>query len=503
MTVRLLRTLDQLFTRDDGRISPDEAGQLVDASRDHGTVAADERAELETVATAPRTTLAARNVIETFLAQPAPTVAPPLTSITGYDPSQFGDDRLVLGPDGSARGSSSVTPYSRSYAAVKEGPMLHAHGSKAPHSSILTDEENAHALAQKPAAALDAMAKARGVSLPSGFVALANAKTSFDPTAPFWWGKCHAWAWAALSTELSARVDVGGPEGQRGLWLSGQWLSRADLGNFLMGVADTIAIADENVLFEQPVTPMDLLHASAQFLLEGGGGLVADIHNDDAHGGDREVWNQPFIAADVDTRTLSGEGAAAVLALARQDGKQGTTVKHVHLVGRYGNERSNDWEGAPGLASKSWNVYAVTDAAGTVIAAYAADDARLEGAPGLPTRASHELPEYLWKPSLQNVEDALSGTPNRNIDADTLSREYRFFVSTVLARGVPGVMRARFEADVASLQGGRLNAPSVARLLRDYPGVSEAYSEAQWERAFGSRGLSRVAFGAGGSANEI
>lgn len=496
MTVRTLRTLDQLFTRDDGRLGPEEATQLVDSSRDHGAVSADERAELHTISTSSRTTLAARDVIESFLAQPAPVAPPPLASITGDDPGKFGDDRLVLGPDGAMRGTSGATPYSRSYLPVKDGPMREAHGSKAPHSSVLTEEENAQAREQKPAAALDAMAKARGVPLTRGFEALAEAKTSYDPSAPFWWGKCHAWAWAALSTELSARVDVGGPEGQRGLWLSGQWVSRADLGNFLMGVADTIAIADEQALFKERVTPMELLHASAQYLLDGGGGVVADIHNDEAHGGDREVWNQPFVAADVDTKTVIGEGAAAVLELARQDGKQGVVVKHVHLVGRYGNEQSNAWEGPWASASRSWNVYAVTDAHGTVIAAYNADDPRLEGARGLPTRASHELPEYFWKPSLDAVEDAFSGERNRSIDADTLSREYRFFVGTVLARGVPGAMRSRFEADVAALQAGPLRAPVIARLLQEYPGVSEAYSAEQWERAFGSRGLSRVAFGA-------
>lgn len=495
MTVRNLRTLDQLFIRDDGQLGPDEAKQLVDASRDHGAAADDERTELHTIATSSRTTLAARNVIETFLAQPAPIDPPPLASITGNDPAGFGDDRLVLGPDGSMIGTSSVTPHTRSYDAVKDGPMRLAHGSKAPHSSVLTDEENTRAHAQLPGAALDEMAKERGVTLPAGFTALADAKTSYDPNAPSWWGKCHAWAWSALSTELSARVDVGGPEGQRGLWLSGQWISRADLGNFLMGVADTIAIADEQELFKEKLTPMDLLHASAQYLLTGGGGAVADIHNDAAHGGDREVWNQPFVAADLDTTTLSGEGAAAVLTLAREDGKQGANVKHVHLVGRYGNEQSDAWEGAWGTASRSWNVYAVTDAQGTVIAAYMADDPRLENARGLPTRASHELPEYFWKPTLDSVEDAFTGAPNRSIDADKLSREYRFFVGTVLAKGVPGAMRSRFEAEVAALQSGPLRAPVIAHLLQEYPGISEAYTAEQWERSFGTRGLSRVAFG--------
>ncbi|MDP1823457.1 MAG: hypothetical protein Q8L48_09450 [Archangium sp.] len=493
MSVRTLRTLNELYTRDDGRLEPDEAQRLVDASRDERSVTEEERTQLRLVASSPRTTLGARNVIEAFLVAPAP--ATPLAVLPGTDASTFDDDRLVLGPDGSTRGASGVTPYTRSYAAVREGPMRVAHGSRPPSSTVLTGEEHESASTQPPAEALDAMARARGASLGAGFVAMANAKGAYDPTAPAWWGKCHAWAWSALSAELSARVDVGGPEGQRGLWLSGHWVSRADLGNFLMGVADTIALGEGNQLFRVPVTPTDLLQATAQFLLDGGGGVVADIHNDAVHGGDREVWNQPFVAADVDTQTLSGPGAEAVLGLARADGKSGTTVKHVHLVGRYGNERSNDWEGPAGMASRSWNVYAVTDASGAVVAAYLADDERLEGATGLPTRASHELPEYFWKPTLRSIDAGLEGSGLRAIDADPLAKEYRFFVGTVLTRGVPGSMRAAFEAEVNALPPGFIQAKDVAALLQAYSGVSEAYSPEQWDRAFASRGLSAKAFG--------
>ncbi len=495
MSVRTLRTLNEVFTRDDDHLAPDEAQRLVDASRDLHAVTDDERKELQTIAASSRTTPTARNVIESFLAQPASNLAAPLRAITGPDVSSFDDDRLLLGPDGSLRGNSGVTPYTRSYDPVHEGPMRVAHGSRPPVSSLLTVSEYATASTQTPAAALDAMARDRKATLGAGFVALANSRSSFDPQAPSWWGKCHAWAWSALSAELSARVDVGGPEGQRGLWLSGHWISRADLGNFLMGVADTIALAEGNTLFQVPVTPMDLLQGTAQFLLDGGGGVVADIHNDAAHGGDREVWNQPFVAADVDTKTLSGEGAAAVLALATADGRAGVQVKHVHLVGRYGNERSNDWEGPWGSESRSWNVYAVTDSTGAVVTAYMADDPRLEGARGLPTRASHELPEYLWKPTLRSVDSALDGSPNRAVDENPLAREYRFFVGTVLTHGVPGSTRAAFEDQVSRLPPGPFQAADIAALLISYRGVSEAYSPEQWERAFASRGLSAVAFG--------
>ncbi len=495
MTTPALRTLEALLTRDDDRLEVDDANLLITSSRDGGAVTADERAELRAFSTSPRTTLAARNVLETFLDTKASNTPAPLRAVTGAEPSRFTDDALVLGPDGSTKGTSSVTPYTRAYDAVHTGPLREAHGSPPPRSSILTDAERAQLETQTPAEALDAAARERGLPLGEGFVALSTSKSAWDPEAPSWWGKCHAWAWSALSTELSARVDVGGPEGERGLWLSGQWLSRADLGNFLMGVSDTIALADDNELFQGPVSATDLLEATAQYLLEGGGGFVADLHNDAVHGGEREVWNQPFVAADVDTKTLTGEGAAAVLKLAHEDGHAGVAVKHVHLVGRYGNERADDWEGAWNASSRSWNLYAVTDASGRVLTAYMADDARLDDAQGLPTRASHELPEYIWKPTLRAVTSGLAGTKDPAIDTDALATEYRFLVGTVLTHGVPGARRAAFEAEVAALPAGALSTEAKAALQAKFSGVAEAYTGAQWARAFGSRGLAAKDFG--------
>jgi hypothetical protein len=232
------------------------------------------------------------------------------------------------------------------------------------------------------------------------------------------------------------------------------------------------------------------LHATCQYLLDGGGGFVADIHNDAVHGGDREVWNQPFVAADVETTTLTGPSADFVLALARKEGVElGVAVKHVHVVGRYGNEKSDDWEGEPALNSRAWNVYAVTDANGLVHAAYMADDQKLDGAAGLPTRASHELPEYVWKPSLRAAEAALTGKLDRAVDEDALGREFRFLVGEVLKKGVPGAVRARFEAEVAALPKGPLDAARVESLRLRYPGIEAAYTKEQWARAFAPRGL--------------
>ncbi|MBL8916733.1 MAG: hypothetical protein JNM17_38885 [Archangium sp.] len=488
MTVTLLRTLNSLLTRDDERLDGNEAKRLVDSSRDGADVTADEKRELRAIALAPKTTLEARSVIEAFVSEPV--TEPVLRAMTGFDASSFDDDVVVLGRDGALRGTSGITPYSRGYDAVHTGPMRLAHGSKAPHSALLTDEENARLSELKPADALDAAAKERGAQLGGGFSALAAAKSSYDPQAPTWWGKCHAWAWSAMSTELAARVDVGGPEGQRGLWLGGQWVSRADLGNFLMGTADHISLADPNTLMDSKVSAYDLLAATSQFLVNGGGGFVADIHNDEVHGGEREVWNQPFVSADVDTTTLTGEVADALLRLARADGVEGgVMVKHVHVIGRYGNERGDAWEGEAHLNSRAWNVYAVTDANGVVQGAYMADDPKLASFSGLPTLQSQELPEYVWKPTMRAVDSALTGRLDRSIDEDSLGREFRFLVGDVLKNGVPGAVRSRFEAEVASLPQGPIDASRLESLKLRYPGIDAAYSKAQWERLFKSRGL--------------
>jgi len=45
-----------------------------------------------------------------------------------------------------------------------------------------------------------------------------------------WEGVCDAWSWAALDARLSSLVEVDRPKGERGLWIGGQLMSRADLG---------------------------------------------------------------------------------------------------------------------------------------------------------------------------------------------------------------------------------------------------------------------------------
>lgn len=480
MSVDAVRRLETQALRD-RKISEEEAQQLVTATYDWNAVSREEKAELKAILTRDAAALspAAKQTIEVFLDAREGT-APVISSRVGPYASTFADDAVSLGRDGTLHGEAGVTGYSRGYDATQMGPLRSRHGSDAPASVMLSRAENDRVRTASPGAALDAAAKAFGAR-GTGFEQMASAKQFFDPSAEFWWGKCHAWAWSALDDRISTQVDVDGPEGMKGVWIGGQWLSRADLGNWMMATADEISLKNGDQLIKAQLTATDLLNGTTQFLMNGGGGVVADIHNDKKKG-KAEVWNQPFVASDVTTRTLDGEPALGVLKRA----KQGVAVKQVTIVGTYGVERGDTWEGPASRASKTWNMYAVTNGAGRVVAAYMADDPALKGVAGLPTRKTDDLPDYLWKPKLQAIDDVLAGRPNAAVAGDRRGREFTFFVGTVLTKGVPGTVRAAFEAEV------RAGATDQAALAAKYPGVANAYAPDQWARF----GFDARAFGA-------
>ena len=108
----------------------------------------------------------------------------------------------------------------------------------------------------------------------------------------------------------------------------------------------------------------------------------------------------------------------------------------------------------------------------------------------LPVRKTDDLPDYLWKPKLQAIDDVLAGRRNATVANDRQGAEFTFFVGTVLTKGVPASVRAGFEAEV------RAGATDAAALARKYPGVANAYSPQQWAALFAPRGLNARAFGA-------
>jgi hypothetical protein len=499
MTVSNLRRLENQFLADQ-QISEDEASRLVKSTWDFAAVSKEERAELKAILNRDGGKIApnARQTIEAFLGATDPHPAPPpevIKSIAGVDPSSFGDDTIFLGRDGAVHGESGITPYTRAYDATKVGPLRSAHGSPAPDSSLNTAAETAALRNTTPGKSLDAAAHAFGLPA-EGFEAMANSKDFHNDDAEYWWGKCHAWAWSALSRQIDQRVDVEGPEGQKGLWLAGQWLSRADLGNWMMGVADEISVNDSQTMFKSGLSASDLVKGTTQFMMNNGGGVVADVFNDKKKRR-KEVWNQPFVSSDLTTHALDAAAAKGVLDLAKAEGVgRGAAVKQVSIVGTYGVEQGDGYEGPPGKASKTWNLYAVVDASGRMLTAYMADDEKLKRLGGLPTKTSDDLPEYFWKPKLQAIDDVLAGRRNWNVETDKHGAQFKFFVGVVLTRGVPASVRAAFEADLRATPEGSIDSARAAELAHRYPTVANAYSPEQWRSVLRPRGLDAKAFGA-------
>jgi hypothetical protein len=507
MSVTNLRKLEQRFLVDQ-RISADEAKQLLDSTKDFGGVSSGEKAELKAMLTryADKLEPAAKTLIEKFLGGadsslvvgPGPT--PPanaevIRGVTGSNKASFDDDQVFLGRDGTLHGESNVPAYTRSYDSIKEGPLRTRHGSDVPASTVLKPEDLAALKKNTPGQALDAAAKVFGAKV-DGFDAMANSKDFYNPDADYWWGKCHAWTWSSLSTEIDKLVDVPGPVGERGLWVGGQFLSRADLGNWMMATADQVSVNDGNELFDTDLSATDLLKGTNQYLMNNGGGVVADVFNDKKKG-HKEVWNQPFVGSDLTSKSLGADVAKGLLDQATKDGiTGGTLVKQVTIVGTYAVEQSDDHEGDPGHTSKTWNMYAVTDANGKVLTAYMADDDKLKTLTNLPTKSTDDVPDYFWKPTLGAINDTLAGRPNNTVNWNAHGKEFSFFVQTVLKKGVPATTRKAFEADFAALPAGAVDAAKVAELVKKYPGVANGYSPDQWKAAFTARGLDAKTFGA-------
>ena len=496
MTIAALKKLEtQVLT--DNKVTATEAKALIKATSDGGRITAAEKAEIAAflATNASKMEPAAKDLLTKFVGgPPPPPIGDVVKSITGSDPSSFQDDTVFLGRDGSVKGEANVPAYTRSYDATKEGPLRFRHGSEAPASSVVTAAEAAALKTITPGGSLDEAAKVFGVKV-DGFEKLANSKDFFNADADYWWGKCHAWTWAALSKTIDKLVDVPGPEGERGLWVAGQFMSRADLGNWMMATADTISVNDSNELFESNLSALDLLKGSTQYMMNNGGGVVADVFNDKKKG-KSEVWNQPFVGAKVDTKTLNAATSKDLLALAKREGVDGTQIKQVTVEGTYGVEQSDDHEGDPGTTSKTWNMYVVTDDKGKALTAYMADDDKLKAMTNLPTQSSDDIPEYFWKPTLKALNDTLAGKQNDTVDYDAHGKEFKFFVGTVLKNGVPATVRTAFEKDLAALPDGNIDSVKAGELASKYGNVANAYSPEQWKRAMNSRGLDAATFGA-------
>ncbi|MGE0711208.1 MAG: hypothetical protein AB7N76_28905 [Planctomycetota bacterium] len=419
-------------------------------------------------------------------------------------PSPFlEDDALYLRGDGRVSGDTGLRSHSRGYAAKRDGVLFTRHGSLAPaHPRVLTLDEERALRAQGPDAGLDRAAALGGVGLGpfTSFAATARSQAYYDPSAatPYWAGICQGWTHNALDERLSVLVDPPGPAGARGLWIFGQWLSRADLGNALMGASYSLGIAD-SVTIDSFVTPEKLVKALAQHVLRSGKGLRVDIWSD-AHNPngryDPQIWNQPIVAGTLEVASVSSAVEAAVIAHARRAASFGpppamAAVKRVRATARWGAEANDEWEGEARFRSSEWNLYLVTQADGRVVRGYTAYELVAAGLTGLPVRDGDGLPDYVALPKHELTDAAFAGAAHRLLDPSNADgARFRFLVGTVLARGVPESVRAAFEAE--ALTPGADPRALAAR----YPGIANAYSPDHWARAFAPRLGAGADFGA-------
>jgi hypothetical protein len=409
--------------------------------------------------------------------------------------------QLYIQRNGVVDGNTGLSSYSRGWGQFNVGVLNKANGSSVPSSAIHDLSTRAALNASSPAARLDAAAQAFGVKFPmNDFRQIAQG--FHRPDQPDWAGVCYAWSWAALDARLSSLVDVDGPQGERGLWIGGQFLSRADLGNWLMALSAGLSQGAGDVLWYAPEGE-DLLKATLGYLLEGGSGFRADIGN--SFPGDRgsEIWFQPFTGAKAEFASVPSSTEQGILDVARQPrkagwggttpGVDGASVKLVTLTGRYGNEKEDNWEGRPEISEMTWSVYAVLDKDGKLLKGIMADDPRIASVPGLPVTTTNPVPRELFAPEHSIVDGILAGTPAPEVQGSVYGPALDFFVGHVLARGVPAPLRKAFEKDAGT---GPLSSTQVADLQQRYPTIANAYAPQEWATKFAARGLDAAAFGA-------
>ena len=414
------------------------------------------------------------------------------------------DDRLFLVGDGVVGAATGLRSHSRGYAAKRDGVLFTRHGSLAPHHpAVATEDETAALRARGPDVALDAAALVGGLTLSpfTTFSATAHSPAYYDPSSstPDWAGICQGWTHNALDDRLSVLVDPPGAPGARGLWIYGQWVSRADLGNAMMGASYSLGIADSTTI-DSFVRPDSLVKALAQHVMRSGVGLRVDIWND-AHNPsgvyNPQIWNQPIVEASIEVASVSPAARDAVLDHARRDPRRWQAlpidagVKLVTARARWGAETRDDWELEARFRTSTWAMYLIVGPDGLVATGYMAHDLTAAGVTPLPVTVSDGLPDYLAVPRHELTDAAFAGAPHRLLGRDNPEgARFRFVVGGVFALGIPEPTRVAFEAEAFARD------VSPTELSARFPGIANAYTPAQWARVFESRLGPATAFGA-------
>jgi len=401
------------------------------------------------------------------------------------------DDQLVLRFDGEISGETGIRSHSRGYAAKTDGVLFTRHGSQAPHySSTNTPSETDQLRQTTPDRALDIAAEIYHLNLDqwNTFASIAHSPNYYDPSenTPYWAGICQGWTHNALDDRLNVLVDVEGPIGERGLWIFGQWISRADLGNALMGASYSLGIAD-SITIDSFVTPDSLVKALAEHVLHKGTGLRVDIWNDHHNSTETysaQVWNQPIVEASIEVSSLPTQTIQDIIRYAENNVSSWGAPQAYHNVrlvkatAQWGAEANDEWEEAPLFKESTWNMYLLTDFQGTVLKGYMAYDLVNGGVQNLPVTESDGLPDYIALPKHQLTDAVMEDGEHFLLnDHNMESKRFQFLVGTVLARGIPNPTRQAFEEAFFAQE-------SPNTLRQQFPGIANAYSPEQWHTIF-------------------
>ncbi len=427
--------------------------------------------------------------------------------VAGSNPTFLFDDTLYLQAPGIKEVQTGIVSHSRGYAAKRDGVLFTRHGSLAPdYPSTSSRQETDQLRQQGPDAALDKAATVAKLRFDqwNTFGAIAHSPVFYEPSSntPDWAGICQGWTHNALDNRLNALVDPPGAVGARGLWIFGQWMSRADLGNLMMAASYSFGIADATTI-DSFVKPDSLVKGLAEYVLLGGAGLRVDIWSDSHNASgvyNPQIWNQPIVGGRIEVAALTTTAQTAVLAFASADPQLGPSLpanaaaKLVRARASWGTETHDAWEAEPRYRTSEWNMYMITASDGRVLKGYMAYE--LASVSGLPTVVSDGLPDYMAVPKHELTDATMENRNHRLLDSSNPEGvRFRFLVGTVLARGIPDPTRAAFETEVL----GRTTVDRTT-IAQRFPGIANAYSPQQWARVFAPRLGEGRAFGAVWSA---
>lgn len=391
-----------------------------------------------------------------------------ITVRTGSNPKTLSDDRIILNHSGSAHLEGPSAGYSAGYLAMRDAPLARHLGSDLPASTIVRRPQN-DAPTRKFDAAFAAARPGTSVSLTRRY-----DEEGIDPGAHGWEGFCNRWSYSALDPKVAARVN-------QPLAYKGSFFSIAELRGLASFLGDsdqdyskTLGTRHDDGVTAREPTAWEELDAILTLIGPDTGGFFANIDGGHHNFSAGQVWNQPFVSADVEVKEKHGlEKREMMLFHASKLGLHsghGHRVFKVEVDAKYVSEAPglDDYEGAPVHDDRHWNFVVITDRDGNV-----------QGVDRIRYQSDRRI-ATLWAPYRTGVY----GSP-----------EASFFFNELLPQGVPLGKVRDFERWLGRLTAqGSVTEEQKAQLVAQFKGIRAAYPDQDLDRALAPLGLTASQF---------